>query len=230
MADYSARFVAALTEVDGFVLKARSPSCGIHGVKVFGDTVSEDPRARGVGVFAAAVAAAHPEHPIEHEARLGNPRLLDEFLTRVFALAALREARALGGPEPLRALHRRYETTLRVHVGDAETRALGRIAEGAADAPGEAWRGYAAGFRRSLATAPRPRAHAEALTAIVAALAEHTPADEERVVRTLLEEYRAGGASRRPLLAALRAWAFRMRTTPFEGYLSPYPAALYEES
>jgi uncharacterized protein YbgA (DUF1722 family) len=157
-------------------------------VKVFGDALSEDPRARGVGMFAAAVAAAHPEHPIEHEARLGNPRLLDDFLTRVFALAALREARAQGGAEALHGLHGRYETTLRVHGGDAGARALGRIAEVAANDPVGAWRRYAAGFRKTLSGAPRPRAHAEAVAAIVAELAGRAPGAEERPVRALLEE------------------------------------------
>jgi uncharacterized protein YbbK (DUF523 family) len=46
--------------VDGFVLKSRSPSCGIRDCKIFGDWHSEFPVGRGAGMFARAVIAAMP--------------------------------------------------------------------------------------------------------------------------------------------------------------------------
>jgi uncharacterized protein YbbK (DUF523 family)/uncharacterized protein YbgA (DUF1722 family) len=231
MRSFSTGFLSALPEVEGFLLKARSPSCGIHGVKVFGDAASEEPQAREAGMFAAAVLAAFPEHPIEHEARLGNPRLRDEFLTRLFALAALRAAREDGTPDALTALHHRYETTLEVHGGEAEARALGRITKGSPkERPSDAWARYRAGFRRVLAQPARPGAHAAALARIRGELEGEARAGERALVDGLVEEYRRGGALRGPLLAALRGWAARAGTARFQGYLNPYPQDLREES
>jgi uncharacterized protein YbbK (DUF523 family) len=156
---FSTRFLEGLPEVEGFVLKARSPSCGIHGVKLFGDAVSEQPRGRGTGMFAAAVLAAYPDHPIEREARLDNLRLLDEFLTRIFALADLREARARDASvSALATVHRRYQAMLEACAGPGPTRALGELAGGTGRrAPAEAWDRYQREFRRLLARTPRPR-------------------------------------------------------------------------
>jgi len=230
MRSFSARFLSALPEVEGFVLKARSPSCGIHGVKVFGDAASEEPRTREAGVFASAVLAAYPEHPIEHEARLGNPRLRDEFLTRVFALASLRAARGDMSPEVLAALHRRYETTLQVHGGDAEARSLARIATRASKEPrSDDWERYQTGFRRLLARPARPGAHAAAIAGIMGELEGEALGDERSLLEALFQEYRGGGVSRGPVLAALRGRAARMGTTRFWGYLNPYPPELHEE-
>src|SRR5687768_3485517 len=46
MAAFAERFLAGLPEVEGFLLKARSPSCGVHGVKVFSDAATEAPEGR----------------------------------------------------------------------------------------------------------------------------------------------------------------------------------------
>jgi len=74
--------VAALQALNlsGFVLKARSPSCGIDGVRV----VHDDGEAlSGRGLFAQALIEAMPDLPIEDEARLSDPGARDEFLARV---------------------------------------------------------------------------------------------------------------------------------------------------
>lgn len=85
MRAFAARRVVALASMDlrGYVLKADSPSCGPDGVKVF-DATGAFTRS-GTGLFAAALKDGLPGLPIEQEARLGDPRLRDEFLQRVFA-------------------------------------------------------------------------------------------------------------------------------------------------
>jgi uncharacterized protein YbbK (DUF523 family) len=66
--------------LSGFVLKARSPSCGIEGVRV----VHHDREtSAGRGLFAQALVEAMPDLPVEDEARLSDSRARDEFLARV---------------------------------------------------------------------------------------------------------------------------------------------------
>lgn len=84
-------FLDALGPVDGFLLKSRSPSCGIDGVKVFAGRDDEEPVDRAPGMFAAAVLERFPDLPVEHEARLTEPDVRDRFLRRVFASAARRQ-------------------------------------------------------------------------------------------------------------------------------------------
>jgi len=70
-------------DLDGFVFKKNSPSCGLFRVKVYPDKGM--PARGGRGLFAAAFAAAHPLVPVEEEGRLEDARLREEFVERIFA-------------------------------------------------------------------------------------------------------------------------------------------------
>ena len=73
-----------LEELSGYILKANSPSCGPDQVKVFdrdGAAMVES----GRGLFAEALIRQFPELPVEDEGRLTDPRLLEDFVRRVFA-------------------------------------------------------------------------------------------------------------------------------------------------
>lgn len=68
-------------DLDGYVLKADSPSCGLERVPVHRENgVSRD----GRGLFAEALVTAFPDMPIEDERRLGDPVVRDAFIVQVF--------------------------------------------------------------------------------------------------------------------------------------------------
>ena len=75
----------ATLDLDGYVLKKDSPSCGLQGVKVYtgGGAVERT----GRGLFAAALTRALPMLPVEDEDGLQDPRIRKQFLVRVFAYA-----------------------------------------------------------------------------------------------------------------------------------------------
>lgn len=100
------RELAAL-ELSGYVLKARSPSCGIRDVLVYADPESTAVTRDGRGVFARALVEAMPDLPVEDEERLGDPRVAAEFLRRVLAFTVAAEAPSPSGqnlPRPTRAM------------------------------------------------------------------------------------------------------------------------------
>jgi uncharacterized protein YbbK (DUF523 family) len=90
----------AAQNLDGFVLKSKSPSCGMERVKLFDAPESRAaPRRDGVGLFARALMDRLPNLPVEEEGRLEDARLRENFVERVFAHARLqRRPRAAGGP------------------------------------------------------------------------------------------------------------------------------------
>ncbi len=99
MQQFAARRVRALraTNLCGYVLKRDSPSCGMERVKVYGNEGM--PKRHGQGLFAAALAEAYPNLPIEEEGRLNDPRLREHFTERVFAYRRLRHPSSSGDPE-----------------------------------------------------------------------------------------------------------------------------------
>jgi uncharacterized protein YbbK (DUF523 family) len=80
---FAERFLGSLEAVDGFVLKARSPSCGVSDARI-GEAGA------GPGLFAARVLERFPAVPVEDEARLLDAAVREEFLARVFARASKR--------------------------------------------------------------------------------------------------------------------------------------------
>jgi uncharacterized protein YbbK (DUF523 family) len=77
----------AALHINGFVLKARSPSCGPAGVLVHHDAGDATPTGRGL--FAEALAAAMSGLPMSDEEALEEPRERERFLQRVHEYAGL---------------------------------------------------------------------------------------------------------------------------------------------
>jgi uncharacterized protein YbbK (DUF523 family) len=75
----------ATMSLSGFVLKARSPSCGLSGVPVLG---APFPSSRGRGLFAAALTERFPDLPVADEEALRDPDIREAFLARVLAYRA----------------------------------------------------------------------------------------------------------------------------------------------
>jgi uncharacterized protein YbbK (DUF523 family) len=95
MRAYATRRVEALAamDLDGYILKRNSPSCGMEWVEVHGDG---PPPADGRGLFAKALMARLPDLPVEEEGRLGDRLLRESFLRRVFLHARERVVAAPG--------------------------------------------------------------------------------------------------------------------------------------
>ena len=81
MQDYCQNKIPCLTEFSGFILKSRSPSCGLHSTPVFidGKCVTET----SSGVFARALQASYPDLPLIEETELESPSALNHFVTSV---------------------------------------------------------------------------------------------------------------------------------------------------
>ncbi|MBU0498655.1 MAG: DUF523 domain-containing protein [Gammaproteobacteria bacterium] len=72
-----------LRGVSGYILKDRSPSCGLGHVKLFSDDRRFE--RNGVGIHAAIVRAALPDLPMADEGRVQDPRVREAFVQQVFA-------------------------------------------------------------------------------------------------------------------------------------------------
>lgn len=72
-------------EIDGFILKSRSPSCGIKDVKVYtSHGKSPSLSNKGSGLFASKIYEYFPDITVEDEGRLTNFNIRQHFLTKIF--------------------------------------------------------------------------------------------------------------------------------------------------
>lgn len=83
MREYAERRVEALAglRLAGYVLKSRSPSCGLGSTPVVDSSADE----LSSGVFAAVLSARLPGLPIEEETGLRDAAARDAFLNRILS-------------------------------------------------------------------------------------------------------------------------------------------------
>jgi uncharacterized protein YbgA (DUF1722 family)/uncharacterized protein YbbK (DUF523 family) len=132
-ADHTAAMAALPlpADLDGYVFKAKSPSCGIRAIPRYRDDGQRDHgRAAdqaGRGLYASRVLSAFPLLAVEDEGRLNDPGLREAFVERIFAAARLRSV--LSGPwtaGDLVAFHARHKLQMLAH-DPARYREAGRI-------------------------------------------------------------------------------------------------------
>lgn len=81
--DWNRRVSPELAHLRGFVLTAKSPSCGLERIRVYNEAGQVQHR-QGVGLFAAHLLAQFPLMPVEDDGRLQDPAIRENFLERVF--------------------------------------------------------------------------------------------------------------------------------------------------
>jgi uncharacterized protein YbgA (DUF1722 family)/uncharacterized protein YbbK (DUF523 family) len=112
--------------LDGYVFKAKSPSCGIRAIPRYGEDGTAA-RHDGRGLYADRVLTAFPLLTVEDEGRLNDAGLREAFCERIFAAARLRSL--FSGPwsaGDLVAFHARHKLQLLAH-DPARYRAAGRV-------------------------------------------------------------------------------------------------------
>jgi uncharacterized protein YbbK (DUF523 family) len=113
MESYAREKIDQLKEagLDGFILKSRSPSCGVAGVKVFDN--NETPIRNGIGIFARVLLQAWPDLPVAEEEWLEDPDRRRDFLENVLHRHWRRMQSKLGlDPQQSAELHAANERLL----------------------------------------------------------------------------------------------------------------------
>ena len=225
---FSRRYLENLEEVDGFILKAKSPSCAIDDAKIFPSAASGEHASQGPGLFGGAALEAFGSRAFADETGLNEPSARAGFLTRIFALAAFREARESGRIDSLTRYH--AENKLLFMAFDQETmREMGRIAANHEKrAFGEVAPAYESALLRLLARTPGQASWVNALTHAVGHLSEKISKRDKASFLDALQEYREGKIPLDGPLDMLREWTSRLGSEYLEKQtiFEPYPGVL----
>lgn len=229
-ADHTAA-VAALplpADLDGYIFKAKSPSCGLHGIARYRDDGHPADHG-GRGVFAQRLTAAFPLLPVEDEGRLNDPALREAFVERVFAAARLRDL--LSGPwrpSDLVRFHARHKLQLLAH-DPAQYRLAGRItARPGTTAATDIATAYRQAFGSGMARRPTRGRHTNALLHAFGHLTRRLDQPLRADLHDRIEAYRRGHT---PLSVPIALLSHHARNSPLpwlgdQTYLDPFPADL----
>jgi len=211
----------------GFVLKARSPSCGIERVKIA--HAGAPPSRDGVGLFASALRQRLPLLPVEEEGRLQNAMLRRSFCEAVFAYHRLMSVFADGWqPRDLVAFHTREKFLLLSH-DETIYRELGRLTADVGGIPaGDFAARYTSLFMQAMNKPARHGLQCNVLEHLAGFLREHLSAGARAGVHAVIGDYRRKATPLIAPLTLLRHYAnvygssYLLQQTYFE----PFPPGL----
>jgi uncharacterized protein YbgA (DUF1722 family)/uncharacterized protein YbbK (DUF523 family) len=215
--------------IDGYVFKAKSPSCGVQGIPRYRDD-GEASGAYGSGLYAERVIAEFPLLAVEDEGRLNDAGLREAFVERVFAAARLR-ALLSGAWEPrdLVAFHARHKLQLLAH-DPSRYQSAGRVVASAGSGVPRASAGAAYGevFLAAMAARATRGRNANALLHAYSRIGRSVaqPLSADLVGR--IDAYRRGEVPLSVPVALLAHYASGgdLPWLAEQTYLSPFPAGL----
>ncbi len=229
MQTFSAAHLAALTDIDGFILKGRSPSCGIKDVKVYrGVEKGAASTNKGRGFFAQAVLERYGHLPVEEEGRLTNFTIREHFLTALFALADFRAVKASGLMRELVRFHTDNKL-LFLAYSESQYRLMGPIVANHAKQPAaEVIADYETHLWKALAHPARRTAGINVLMHALGYFSEKLTSDEKAYFLDTLEKYRAEKVPLSVPVSLLGAWIARFKELYLarQTFFAPYPEAL----
>jgi uncharacterized protein YbgA (DUF1722 family)/uncharacterized protein YbbK (DUF523 family) len=222
---FTANFLSSLEEVDGFLLKSRSPSCGTRDTKVYppGEKVAAV-STHEPGIFGGMVLASFPGTAVEDEMRLGNQRIAEHFLTRVFTLAEFRRLRGRG-MKALIDFHsdHKYQLMAQSQKG---LRELGAIVANRSHLPAPTVEfEYASTLERVLGQRPRCGSEINVMSHLFGYVSDGLGGEERQFFLHTLDQYRAGDVPATVPLQLLRSYVARFGE-PYlrrQTFLEPFP-------
>jgi uncharacterized protein YbgA (DUF1722 family)/uncharacterized protein YbbK (DUF523 family) len=214
--------------IDGYVFKAKSPSCGIRAIPKYAEDGTAGDHS-GRGLYAARVLTAFPLLAVEDEGRLNDPGLREAFTERIFAAARLRALLASDWTAgDLVGFHARHKLQLLAH-DPARYRAVGKVVAGAGTKPRSVISlAYSDLFIAALASPATAGRNANALQHAYSRIGRELGRPHRADLLARIEAYRRG---EEPLSVPVALLAHYASGGDFpwlaeQTYLSPFPAGL----
>jgi uncharacterized protein YbgA (DUF1722 family)/uncharacterized protein YbbK (DUF523 family) len=230
MEGFVSSFLDRLGEVDGFVLKSRSPSCGTRDVKAYNEEGNIYPAFARRGFFGGAVMTRFPDKPVEDEGRLRNFLIRESFLCRLFSLARFRALRVRPTMAGLIEFHTRHKLLLLAYSQEALHR-LGRLVANPEQLPVEHLLGeYEPLLSRALAKPPKYTSAINVLLHAFGYFKDRLNAQEKAFFLDTVEGYRRGRLPLSVPVNLLRSYIVRFGEPYLERqfFFNPYPAGLID--
>lgn len=214
-------------ELDGFVLKKGSPSCGMERVRVYGK--GGVPTRNGVGAFARVLMDLWPNLPVEEEGRLNDPLLRERFIAHIFCHHRWRSL-VRSGPSRRRLVefHTAHKLQIRAH-NEAAYRRLGRIVGSAGTiSDQELFDNYEDELHTALSMRASTKRHTNVLYHAIGYFKTVLEPIEKKELVQLIEDYRLGLVPLIVPITLIRHHVMKHRIPYLEGqlYLEPHPREL----
>jgi uncharacterized protein YbgA (DUF1722 family)/uncharacterized protein YbbK (DUF523 family) len=230
MTSFVDTFLSSLKDIDGFILKYKSPSCGIKAVKIFPSMEANTPMQRGSGFFGEQVIERFSDLAVEDEGRLKNFKIREHFLTKLFTLARFREAKKAKTMRELVRFHTVHKFLLMAY-NQKEMRQLGKItANPEKQSLDNVFADYESHLKQALKRAPRYTSNINVLMHSLGYFSKSLSAKEKAFFLEMLEKYRKEKIPLSAVTSIINSWIIRFGNEYLmdQTFFQPYPEDFVE--
>lgn len=225
--EYGRTMTTQFAGLSGYVLCAKSPSCGMERVRVYHESGKGNVK-EGVGIYTQELMQAQPLLPLEEDGRLNDPLLRESFVTRVFALhdwqSLCHEGITAAG---LIAFHSRYKYLLMAHHRESYQQLGSLLSDLSVDVNTKA-DAYVEGLMQALAKPVTRKNHTNVLQHLQGYFKRMLNTGQRQELARTIAQYHEGIL---PLLAPITLLRHYLKEFPNDYlhqqvYLNPHPEAL----
>lgn len=228
MNQFADRFLTEIEEIDGFILKNRSPSCGVTDAKVYSGVEKAPVVRTGSGTFTKKVVKFFPDTALEDEGRLKNFMIREHFLTRIFTMAEFRMIKKDSSSSKLMDFHARNKYLFMACHQDT-MRELGRITANHKKKPmTDVFEQYDQGLRELFARPVLVGDHINVCQHVFGYFSKYLTSAEKKHFLHMLDQLREKKMPLSSILGVLRSWCYRFENKYLlqQSYFEPYPEGL----
>jgi uncharacterized protein YbgA (DUF1722 family)/uncharacterized protein YbbK (DUF523 family) len=232
MTHFCRGYLNSLDEIDGAILKSRSPSCGIKEVKIYASMDKKAPIGKGSGFFGTAITERFPKLPIEDEGRLRNFAIREHFLRRLYTIARFREINKTQKMKDIVQFQADNKFLLMAY-NQKEFRIMGRIVANHERNPvSKVYEDYRKHLLDALGKTPRYTSHINVLMHAMGHFSDKLTKEEKTFFVDLMEKYRKGKVPLSGDLDVLMSWGVRFgeKYLMDQTFFRPYPEDLVDIS
>lgn len=230
MKNFSNSFLNSLKEIDGFILKSQSPSCGLKDVKIYPAIKDASPIYRESGLFGEQVFKKYSYLAIEDENRLRNPVIREHFLRKVFTLNRFRLVKKSQIFQELIRFHTENKFLLMAY-NQKELKELGKILANQNKIPKkQVFLNYENHLFKEFKKAPRVTSDINVLMHMFGYVSSEISSDEKKFFFSLIDKFRNGKIPLSAPITLLRSWVIRFNQKYLlpQTYFQPYPDELLD--
>lgn len=219
-------------DIDGFILKNRSPSCGIGDVKVYTGLSKSARAVKGSGFFGGFVNEKYPFYPIEDEGRLTNFEIRDHFLVKLFIFSKFKNVKKTQNIGKLIQFHSENKLLLMAY-NQEKLKKLGQIlANHERNNTKDVFEMYEELFFQAFEKRAKASAFINVLQHAFGGLSENLSKEEKVFFLNSLEEYRDERIPLSTVTYLIHSMAVRFKNEYLlsQSLLNPYPYDLLKTS
>ncbi|MCL7746003.1 DUF1722 domain-containing protein [Halalkalibacter alkaliphilus] len=228
MTEFANEFLGDIGEVDGFLLKNRSPTCGITDAKVYSGIEKSPVIRNGSGIFATRIEYFFPLKPREDEGRLRNFVLREHFFTHLFTISEFRSVKQMKSKSELILFHAKNKYLFMAY-DQVKVKQLGRIVANHDHLSIEqVIENYERALDELFINPAKPTSHMNVCQHVFGYFSKHLTKAEKDHFFQLLDQYQNQKIPLSSVLGILHSWCHRFENEYLlnQTYFEPYPIGL----